>query len=681
MDESSKNKSRFRLSRIFLIWLVAFLLIALVMLKVLWTADREPETYQDVVWSLVSGALGASVLACLLMFIRWLCCWRNLRRALVGFAIFATFVAIFYTEEDWRGKRTWENCKSQLEGQGVVLDWNKFLPPPVPDDQNFYVASTNILLRFKRHDSTNDTDYEAALANPWLRLSLSPSNSFPIFKNSNAAPLVIAKIIFLPPAVSIPAFDTNMYSLALNDPALSEKIQNIISARMGQTIDGAVGFEFSQFQLTNVEPVQIIIRADNPLSIPEIEKLIPSEGYKRFAFRQVVGMTDPRSFQVQLADIRITTAADYLKWSDQYVPAFNDVREALKRPYAILPGDYSRPYQIPVPNFVLMRMLAQTLAQRAQCYFLLGEPDQALHELALIHEVCRILEKPPTGQPETLVEAMINVAIHGLYGQIIAEGMQRHVWQEPQLEALQQQAAQVDLPVVVKRAFASEIAASTRTLETLSITGLKELFWVREESRDTRKTSIWDTIMKRESSYATLLKLALVPRGWIYQNMVTHAKLMYEETGGLDSQDNTIQPEKFKDISREFEAVPLCYKFIAASTVPNVTKAWQATAYNQTMVNEAQIACALERYHLAHGEYPDALDVLIPGYLPAIPQDIINGQPLHYRRTDDGKFLLYSVGWNETDDGGQPPLENDVSRQNGAIDYANGDWVWPVTAN
>lgn len=47
--------------------------------------------------------------------------------------------------------------------------------------------------------------------------------------------------------------------------------------------------------------------------------------------------------------------------------------------------------------------------------------------------------------------------------------------------------------------------------------------------------------------------------------------------------------------------------------------------------------------------------------------DIMGAQPLHYRRTDDAKFLLYSVGWNETDNGGLPGSIADVNK---------GDWVW-----
>ena len=70
------------------------------------------------------------------------------------------------------------------------------------------------------------------------------------------------------------------------------------------------------------------------------------------------------------------------------------------------------------------------------------------------------------------------------------------------------------------------------------------------------------------------------------------------------------------------------------------------------MVNETLIACALEHSRFLHGQYPETLDALVPQFIEKIPHDIINGQSLHYRRTADGKFLLYSIGWNQTDDGG-----------------------------
>ncbi|MEJ0089416.1 MAG: hypothetical protein WDM80_06700 [Limisphaerales bacterium] len=95
-------------------------------------------------------------------------------------------------------------------------------------------------------------------------------------------------------------------------------------------------------------------------------------------------------------------------------------------------------------------------------------------------------------------------------------------------------------------------------------------------------------------------------------------------------------------------------------------------AYGQNSVNMVRVACALERYRLAHDEYPETLETLTPQFIAQIPHDVIGGQPLHYRRTDGGKFLLYSIGWNETDDGGQVALT-----QYGYSDPTKGDWVWP----
>ena len=99
-------------------------------------------------------------------------------------------------------------------------------------------------------------------------------------------------------------------------------------------------------------------------------------------------------------------------------------------------------------------------------------------------------------------------------------------------------------------------------------------------------------------------------------------------------------------------------------------------ALGQASVDLAQTAIALERYRLAIGAYPESLDALAPKFIVKIPHDVINGQPLKYRRTDDGQFILYSVGWNETDDGGQIALT-----KLGNVDVEKGDWVWRYPAN
>lgn len=92
-------------------------------------------------------------------------------------------------------------------------------------------------------------------------------------------------------------------------------------------------------------------------------------------------------------------------------------------------------------------------------------------------------------------------------------------------------------------------------------------------------------------------------------------------------------------------------------------------------------AIALKRYQLKHGNYPKDLNSLVPEFVSTVPLDPVDGKPLRYRPNNDGTFLLYSVGENGVDDGGNPSLEKGVTsstfywQNNRAL-----DWVWPQPA-
>ena len=49
---------------------------------------------------------------------------------------------------------------------------------------------------------------------------------------------------------------------------------------------------------------------------------------------------------------------------DELIPQFALIREALKRPYARMEGDYTQPFSMPIPKFIALRNLAQELADR-----------------------------------------------------------------------------------------------------------------------------------------------------------------------------------------------------------------------------------------------------------------------------------------------------------------------------
>ena len=101
----------------------------------------------------------------------------------------------------------------------------------------------------------------------------------------------------------------------------------------------------------------------------------------------------------------------------------------------------------------------------------------------------------------------------------------------------------------------------------------------------------------------------------------------------------------------------------------------------ETMKRTTITAIALKRYQLRHGNYPETLAELAPEFLASVPLDPVDGQPLRYRRNADGSFLLYSVGGNGKDDGGDPSLEPGVTSSNYAWQNDHVlDWVWPQPA-
>ena len=83
------------------------------------------------------------------------------------------------------------------------------------------------------------------------------------------------------------------------------------------------------------------------------------------------------------------------------------------------------------------------------------------------------------------------------------------------------------------------------------------------------------------------------------------------------------------------------------------------------------LACAIERSRLIHGQPPDSLEKLSPEFIARLPHDIINGEPLKYRILPDGHYAIYSVGWNQKDDGGSARRT-----KSGDPEPREGDWVW-----
>jgi hypothetical protein len=247
-------------------------------------------------------------------------------------------------------------------------------------------------------------------------------------------------------------------------------------------------------------------------------------------------------------------------------------------------------------------------------------------------------------------------------------GLQNHAWHEVQLASIQVQLSHIDLVRQMADSLEAEMIVSCSALEQTKCSDFARFAGLR------RAWGFLEGLKRPEYWF-----YAFLPRGWVYQNMVRAAEDYEQAMAQYDPMHHLVLPRRVGQLWSDEQAA--CIHTAPAHFAPYQTLACmmgpapyvQVVAATQTFANLALIACALERYRLAHDQYPDELDDLVPDFADRVPVDVIGGQPFKYRREREG-FLLYSVGWNEKDDGGSA---TPVKRLSGDAFESDADWVWP----
>ncbi len=94
---------------------------------------------------------------------------------------------------------------------------------------------------------------------------------------------------------------------------------------------------------------------------------------------------------------------------------------------------------------------------------------------------------------------------------------------------------------------------------------------------------------------------------------------------------------------------------MSAMLLPAMEKAADKAADATGQLRAAQAALAVERFRIAHPDtLPDSLGQLVPEYLGKVPEDPFDGRPLRYKKTTSRGYVVYSIGRDRKDDGGNP---------------------------
>jgi hypothetical protein len=285
-----------------------------------------------------------------------------------------------------------------------------------------------------------------------------------------------------------------------------------------------------------------------------------------------------------------------------------------------------------VQHLAVVKALFQVLSLHASAELAAGRTDLALEDVNMMFRVEDGLKDEPL-----LISQLVAYTTTALLLKPIAEGLAERRWSGAQLHSLQERLGQTDLLASTVRAFYGERDMLAKPF--FSGSRFVPSGWGRLEELN----------LNRAFQEVLLPRLNLAERE--INPAVGHA---------CDLAMSNYPP------TRAF----IHHRFLASMMLPALFRAPQHAAVAQSDVDLLMVACALERYRLAEGSYPDQLASLAPRFIAALPHDIINGQPLKYRRTANGKFVLYSVGWNEKDDGGVTATDKD-----GRPDPMRGDWV------
>jgi hypothetical protein len=365
-------------------------------------------------------------------------------------------------------------------------------------------------------------------------------------------------------------------------------------------------------------------------------------------------------------------ASNVLAGLSEADPVFEKIREASGRPYSRfdLPYLQDDPAAILLPHLAPLKHLSQGLQLRASAEVALGQTGKAAEDIRLMFYLANACKTEPI-----LISQLVRIAQVHLAFQPLAEGMNQ--WSDEQLRSFQEQLGAFDFSADMYRALQAE--------RVLFGGGMME--YVR---RSPDKIQILNAIQSNGGNLQGEIAGALLnfaPSGWL-----DFEKLNYMRMYGdyllpiIDVPGHQISPavarkaeERIKSVVRHTgPGLILRHRFFCALMVPAISRAARRAAFAQAGIEQANVACALQRFRLAHGVYPESLQSLAPQFIAKVPHDIINGQPLKYRRGEDGQYVLYSVGWNETDDGGRAAMtkSGEADGRGVSVELEQGDWVW-----
>ena len=152
-----------------------------------------------------------------------------------------------------------------------------------------------------------------------------------------------------------------------------------------------------------------------------------------------------------------------------------------------------------------------------------------------------------------------------------------------------------------------------------------------------------------DDSAGSLAYLLAGPEGWFYQEQVVLQRLYERRVMALlDGQSGRLHPHEVEDSRKALErdlAGSAIWRHNAMSRLllNKLLDLFEKVALAQTRAELAATACALERFRLTRGNFPETLGTLVPQFADTVPLDICDSRPLKYRQTTSDTCAIPTV--------------------------------------
>jgi hypothetical protein len=315
----------------------------------------------------------------------------------------------------------------------------------------------------------------------------------------------------------------------------------------------------------------------------------------------------------------------------------------LTRPGAVFPIDYTEGFSAYVGQVLYINKIGSIYNQLSRAQLALGESSDAAQNIDSAIRVANTL----AGEPNRLM-LIIRVGNLASAASVIDEGIVQHAWDDSELLLFSRTLAGIDLLPQLASALRGERGSVNSYIENGTVNRYiemsAEMNWAQSPA-DPLQSALYPICKELDQSYFNR-----------YQQQ--KIDLLCGPSGA--------RPADLPAIPGNYLLFLITHPVTAAAAAVSQDFLSRILAW-QSLLLQARIACALERYWLKNQAYPASLDLLVPEFLSAIPHDVIASQPFRYRKNADGTFLLWSVGWNETDEGGVADWP---------LNYTTKDWVW-----